>query len=188
MHSIEVSLRDGDQRKSRREEGFREGFLNTLQIRPINEDDRSWLTPWLKTHAGDTVIVSPGGVHQADERPGFVVMQDDQPIGLATYLVDNDQCELVTLHSLAEGIGVGSALISAVKEVAASFGCWRLWLVTTNDNLNALRFYQKRGFVLVGVHRNGMDEVRRIKPDVPLIGMEGIPLRDMIELEMPLLG
>ena len=77
-----------------------------------------------------------------------------------------------------------SAEIEAVKEVACKAGCRRLWLITTNDNLNALRFYQKRGFALVAVHRNALEISRKFKPEIPLIGADGIPLRDEIELEM----
>jgi ribosomal protein S18 acetylase RimI-like enzyme len=62
-------------------------------------------------------------------------------------------------------------------------GCRRVWLITTNDNLEALGFYQKRGFVLAALHRNAMAETRRFKPNIPLIGMGGIPLRDELELE-----
>jgi RimJ/RimL family protein N-acetyltransferase len=73
-----------------------------------------------------------------------------------------------------------------VKEVARQHGCQRVWLITTNDNLNALRFYQKRGFELVAVHRRAIDEARKIKPEIPLIGEYGIPIRDEIELEIAL--
>jgi DNA-3-methyladenine glycosylase I len=73
-----------------------------------------------------------------------------------------------------------------VKKVARQSGCRRLWLVTTNDNLNALRFYQKRGFALVAVHRNALEISRKLKPEIPLIGADGIPLRDEIELEITL--
>jgi RimJ/RimL family protein N-acetyltransferase len=76
------------------------------------------------------------------------------------------------------------ALIEAVKNTARAAKCKRLWLITTNDNLNALRFYQKRGFVLVAVHRNALEISRQLKPEIPLFGADGIPLRDEIELEM----
>jgi hypothetical protein len=52
--------------------------------------------------------------------------------------------------------------------------------------MNALRFYQKRGFVLVAVHRNALEQSRKLKPEIPLIGDDEIPLRDEIELEMML--
>jgi DNA-3-methyladenine glycosylase I len=105
---------------------------------------------------------------------------------LVTYRIEGEACEIVSLDSTIETIGIGSALIQAVRDTAASAGCKRLWLVTTNDNMAALRFYQKRGFVLVAVHRNALDESRRLKPEIPLVGIDGIPLRDEIELELSL--
>jgi len=111
-------------------------------------------------------------------------MQGETPVGLLTYRLYDDQCEIVTLHSAVEGIGVGSALIAAARERATAAGAKRLWLITTNDNLAALKFYQKRGFALRAVHPNALDAVRQIKPHVPLIGLDGIPLRDEIELEI----
>jgi len=109
---------------------------------------------------------------------------DGGPVGLVTYRIDGGECEIVSLDSAVEGAGVGSALLDAVKTLAVYVPCKRLWLVTTNDNVSALRFFQKRGFRLVAVHRNALDESRKLRPDIPLIGSEGIPLRDEIELEM----
>jgi len=111
-------------------------------------------------------------------------MREGRPIGLVTYRIDGDECEITTLNSLVEGIGIGSALVAAIKDAAVSAECKRLWLITTNDNLPALRFYQKRGFLLVAVHRNALQQSRRLKPEIPLVGRDGIPLRDEIELEM----
>ena len=79
--------------------------------------------------------------------------------------------------------GVGTALIKAVIAAARAAGCRRLWLITTNDNLRALGFYQKRGFALVAVHRNALDRSREMKPQIGFIGENGIPLRGKIELE-----
>jgi ribosomal protein S18 acetylase RimI-like enzyme len=73
-----------------------------------------------------------------------------------------------------------------VREVATAAGCRRLWLITTNDNLDALRFYQRRGFELVAVHRDFREVARRLKPSIPLEGNFGIPIRDEIELELRL--
>ncbi|UCD57579.1 MAG: GNAT family N-acetyltransferase, partial [Candidatus Hydrogenedentota bacterium] len=106
--------------------------------------------------------------------------------GLVTFRIEDDECEIVTIDSTAEGTGVGSALIGAVKDAAVSAQCKRLWLITTNDNTAALRFYQKRGFILVAVYPNALEQARRLKPELPFIGKDGIPLRDEIELEMRL--
>lgn len=92
----------------------------------------------------------------------------------------------MSLDSLRESQGIGTALMEAVKKVALEAGCCRIWLITTNDNLHALRFYQKRGFVLVAVHRGAVTASRKIKPEIPLMGADGIPIRDEIELERDL--
>jgi RimJ/RimL family protein N-acetyltransferase len=95
-----------------------------------------------------------------------------------------DECQLVTLHAFVPFAGIGTRLIEAVRKAALDGGCRRLWLVTTNDNLDALRFYQRRGFSLVAVHRGLRDVARRLKPEIPVVGAYGIPIRDEVELEM----
>ena len=118
--------------------------------------------------------------------PGFVAVGEGGPVGLLTYSIQGERCEIVTLNSFIEGRGVGTRLVESAKGVASESGCTKLWLITTNDNLEALRFYQKRGFVLVAVHRNALDLSRRLKPEIPALGRHAIPLRDEIELEIGL--
>ena len=160
--------------------------MKTFRIRPSNETDRDWAARLLEEHWHSTKIVTRGRIHDADELAGFIAVQEDKPVGLVTYRIDGDECEIVTMDSLVEGVGIGSALLDAVRNTAASDQCKRLWLITTNDNVAALRFYQKRGFSLVAVHRNALEQSRRLKPEIPLVGVDGIPLRDEIELELVL--
>ncbi len=158
-----------------------------FRVVPLESIHRDWVVHTLRTHWGSEKVVSRGRIHDGSKLPGFVaVAEESQPLGLALYSVEGESCELVVLDSLSEGQGIGSALIAAVRETALKAGCRRLWLITTNDNLHALGFYQKRGFVLVAVHRDAMTESRRLKPEIPLIGIGGIPLRDEIELEIRL--
>ena len=157
--------------------------MKSFQIRPLQEDDRSWvghlLTEWFSTK-----IVTRGRIHNADQLPGFIAVHENKRVGLIIYCLEGDECEIITLNSLIEGMGIGSALVEAIRGIAVSAGCKRLWLITTNDNLSALRFYQKKGFVLVAVYRNALEQSRRLKPEIPLVGMDGIPLRDELELEL----
>jgi len=157
-----------------------------LEIRPLNVDDRDFVAHVLIQHWASTRIVTRGVVHQADELPGFIAVEGGERIGLAVYRIDGEECEIITLNSLVQAKGVGTALIESVKNVAASAGCTRIWLVTTNDNMRALSFYQKRGFVFAAVYPNALEQSRRLKPEIPEIGIDGIPLRDEIELEMRL--
>ncbi|MCB0084386.1 MAG: GNAT family N-acetyltransferase [Caldilineaceae bacterium] len=118
--------------------------------------------------------------------PGFVAESaDGEQIGLATYrLLDIVTGELATLDSLRPGLGVGTALVQAVADAVRTQGCQRLIVVTTNDNLPALRLYQRHGFVLAALRVNALAASRMLKPQIPLVGLDGIPLRDEIELEM----
>jgi len=155
-----------------------------LEIRPITVSDRQWMQDLLQKHWGSTQVVSRGRLFRADALPGFLVGQWGQRVGLITYHVENGQCEIVSLDSLVAKQGIGTALIETVCRVAVGAGCSRLWLITTNDNLEALRFYQKRGFSLVQIHRNAIEQSRQLKPDIPLIADNGIPIRDELELEL----
>ena len=90
-------------------------------------------------------------------------------MGLATYCIEGDEFELVTIDAVVAERGAGSALLAAAKKVAAGEGCRRLWLITTNDNLDALRFYQRRGLRIAAVHRDAVDRARIIKPQIPAV-------------------
>jgi ribosomal protein S18 acetylase RimI-like enzyme len=159
----------------------------TYRIRGLEPRDRNWVAERLDEFWGSTRVVSRGVLHYAHTLPGYcVVTGDDEPQGLVTYNIEGSECEIVTLNSFNEGIGVGSSLIQAVKDAAEAEGCRRVWLITTNDNTQALRYWQKRGFRLVAVHRDAVTEARRLKPEIPLVGLNNIPICDEIELEMPL--
>jgi DNA-3-methyladenine glycosylase I len=158
--------------------------MKPFQIRPLNKEDKAWVISLFKEWWAGPKIVTRKKIHHADELPGFIAIQDSKPAGLIIYDIVGERCEIVTMNSLVEGKGIGSALIDAVKDVAASAGCKRLWMITTNDNTNALHFYQKRGFQLVAVYPDAIAKSRLLKPEIPLIGNDGIPIRDEIELEM----
>ena len=156
--------------------------MSDLSIRPLEERDRQWLTDMLTEQWGAVRVVSRGKMHYPDQLPGFII----KGMGVLTYHIENDECEAVTLNSLVEGRGVGAALIVAARSKAREAGCKRLWLITTNDNTHALRFYQKQGFQLAALRKNAIAESRRLKPEIPEIGFDGIPIRDEIELEIML--
>jgi len=107
-----------------------------------------------------------------------------EKVGLLTYEIIGDQCEVVTLDAFTQFSGVGTALMQHAIDAARSAGCRRIWLITTNDNLDAIRFYQKRGFTIAAVHVNAIAHSRTLKPSIPLVGNYGIPIRDEVELEM----
>lgn len=153
-------------------------------INPISESDRQWVSTFLDDHWGSTKVISRGQVHYADRLSGFIAWQENDPLGLITYYIEGFQCEIITINSLDKGKGIGTALIQSVREIVKARGCKRLWLITTNDNLSGLAFYQKRGFRLVALHKDAVNESRNLKPEIPLFGQSGIAIRDEIELEI----
>jgi GNAT superfamily N-acetyltransferase len=156
------------------------------RIVELSSEHREWAVRLVRDHWGSERIVTRGKIHDTSLLPGFVAVLDGEPVGLITYRMFEHQCEVVSLDSLMEGIGIGTALVQEVTRRAREHGCRRLWLITTNDNLDAVHFYQKRGFHLVAVHKDALNETRRLKPGLPRTGIDGIPLRDEIELELPL--
>jgi GNAT superfamily N-acetyltransferase len=152
-------------------------------IRLLTPDDLPRLREFWTQHWGGEIMITRGRSIRFDEVEGFVY---GNWIGLLTFLVRGDECEVTSLDSLEEGKGIGTALIQEVIREARERKCRRLFLITTNDNLRALGFYQRIGFELITVRRGALDETRKLKPSIPLIGMNDIPLRDELELEFPL--
>ncbi|MCK4566881.1 MAG: GNAT family N-acetyltransferase, partial [Candidatus Thorarchaeota archaeon] len=103
-----------------------------------------------------------------------------------TYNIVNEDLEIVTMNAIEKNKGIGTALLDEIENLAKQKNCKRLWLITTNDNVDALRFYQKRGYEISAVHRHSIEESRKIKPQLPLVGNYGIPIRDEIEMEKKL--
>ena len=154
-------------------------------IKTAAKADFAWIKElYVRTWSGD-VCVSRGKVQKVDDFTGrFVAETAGQPTGFVTYTVTGHELEITGIVSLKENSGIGSALIKAVIELAKKQKIKKICLVTTNDNLNGIGFWQKRGFKLVKVYPGSMEYVRQIKPAVPLIGENGIPLMDELELEM----
>lgn len=156
----------------------------TLVIAPATPEDSAWAEVYWTERWGSARVVTRGQIYDARTLPAFVAWLGDQRAGIATYRIDETACELVTLDAIIEGQGVGSALIDAVANTARLSGCRRLWLITSNDNLDALRFYQRRGLHISAIYPNAIDEARKLKPEIPQIGDHEIPIRDEIELEL----
>lgn len=157
-----------------------------IMVRRLTEHDLPRLRQMWKKNWGDEFVVAHGVVYHPHTLQGFIAYDGSEWVGEITYALADGDCEIVSLDSEREGQGLGTRLIHAVLEEARKQNCRRVFLITTNDNLNALGFYQKRGFELVKINRGAVNESRKIKPGIPLIGMNNIPLRDEIELEIML--
>ena len=157
-----------------------------MKVRPREDADQAAAEAFLARHYSLPAARLGELVHPLDH-PAFVAeAADGHLLGMLTYVPGRDwqQCEILTLHADEQWRGAGTALIEVAGQLARRQGCSRLWVITTNDNVDALRFYLRRGFCLVRVHRGAVDRSRAtLKPEIPPAGAYGIPLRDEIELE-----
>lgn len=160
-----------------------EGGAEPFDVVELTEDDKGWVQRTLKAYWASTVQVSRGRAIQADELPGFKALHGGDTVGLLTYRVEDGACEIVTHNALAGHGGIGSCLLNAVRQKARALDCSRLWCITTNDNTPAMRFYQRRDFNIVALHKDAVIEARRLKPEIPDVGLDGIRIRHEIEME-----
>jgi N-acetylglutamate synthase-like GNAT family acetyltransferase len=159
-----------------------------MNIRRLTHEDLPHLRQFWVEHWGADFMVVHDEIYRPEQLDGFVAEENIEWVGLITFIIKDNEMEITSLDSLREGQGIGTKLIQSVVDEAKQQNCKRIFVITTNDNLNALGFYQRRGFELVKINRGAVNESRKIKPSISLIGENNIPLRDEIELEMSLRG
>jgi ribosomal protein S18 acetylase RimI-like enzyme len=158
-----------------------------ITTRPVEPGDASWTSAFLDEHMGGRHQARRGELLDALSLPGLVAELDGEAAGLLTYRDEgNGSWELFCIVAARPGAGVGTALVDALRTTARAGGARRIWLVTTNDNQRAQRFYQRRGFRLCHLAPGGVDASRRVKATIPLTGHHGIPIRDELEFELVL--
>lgn len=154
-----------------------------MTVRQLTSTDTPWVTQALTNLWGSTQMVSRGKLIDLTTLDGFIAEDNGRNIGLITYKIENTECEITSINALTPGKGIGHALLEEVEKIAKEKGVRQLVVITTNDNPKAVAFYEKNGFAITAVRKNIMDAYRKLKPEIPLVGNDGIPLTDEIELQ-----
>lgn len=158
-------------------------------VPPTTEADLRWLAHLWRSEWGGDGMVSRGHMYPLSALHALLAKVDGEFAGAATYRWDGaGGCELMSLNAIREGAGIGTKLLEAVERTAREAGCRRVWLITSNDNVDAMRFYQRRGYRISAVYPGAVDEARAVKPSIPLVGNHGIEIHDEIELAKSLAG
>lgn len=155
-----------------------------MEIKIISSENRTQINEFIIAHWFSTDMVIRGKVFDMTILDGYATYENEKIIGLITYRLEDNECEIMSLDSLKEKKGVGTALLSKVIKIAKENKCEKIKLITTNDNINAIRFYQKRGFDMAKLYPNAVDISRKLKPSIPLLGDFDIPLNHEIEFQM----
>ncbi|MEK4873524.1 GNAT family N-acetyltransferase [Bacillus sp. FSL W8-0102] len=149
-------------------------------IKPIKDVRKEFILKFFKEQWGSTEMVTSSGTYDCLELDGFVSLNLKGEInGFITFYISKDECEIISLDSMEENKGIGTSLLNRVEFFAKEQNCKKMKLITTNDNLRAIRFYQKRGYQCVKVIPNAVNIARKRKPEIPLMNPENhIPIRD----------
>lgn len=155
--------------------------MNYIQI---TDENRNMVNEFIIRQWYSTKMIVRGKEIDLSTADGVIALEDNQIKGLVTYMIHEDVCEIMSLDSLEQSKGIGTILIDHVIKISKKAQCRKILLITTNDNINAIRFYQKRGFDMTHLYHNALDLSRKLKPEIPLIGENNIPLRHEIEFQM----
>jgi ribosomal protein S18 acetylase RimI-like enzyme len=166
--------------------------VDSIVVRHRDPDDEEFIRATLTGSWGGSAIVVGGRGRDATRLPALVAELGGRRVGLLTYepgaghpslapLGAEAPWEVVSLDSLQRQQGVGNALLESVAGLAVEAGADSLWLVTTNDNVNALHFYQRRGFDLLALDRDAVTRAREMKRTIPEYG-DGIAIRHELVL------
>ncbi len=155
-----------------------------ISIREKTPEDSEWLKELIEKEWGGNPLLIRTLSYYPHTMPALIAIDDKERVGVLSYEIRGDICEVIVLQVFNKFTGIGTLLLDALKTQAKAAGCKQLYLMTTNDNVDALRFYQKRGFVISHIHIDSAKKSRALKPSIPLTGDYGIPIRDEIDLTL----
>jgi N-acetylglutamate synthase-like GNAT family acetyltransferase len=156
--------------------------LPPVDVREATEQDRDNVTRLFRRDFGRTKIVAFGSVMSLEEGPALVAEMNGELAGALGYRLREDALQIVALATEAEWqrSGVGGHLVLQAEALARRLGLGKTVFCATNDNLPALYFYQRCGYVISEVVVGSL--VAIVPPGAPS-GFAGIPPRDEIRLE-----
>ncbi|MGA9290708.1 MAG: GNAT family N-acetyltransferase [Anaerobacillus sp.] len=156
---------------------------NAFSIQRIQNHHQGLVHNFFIKQWGSTEMILSSGTYKVNELEGFIASDKSGEIrGIITYIVHQEHMEIIPFNSLMEKNGVGSRLLFEVEMIARERGLKKVTVLTTNDNIDALRFYQRKGYRLTEVIINAVELARQHKPQIPKIGHNQIPIHDELKL------
>lgn len=157
----------------------------TNNLRPIYDN-------YVKDEWAGPMVATRGKLYDTRILPTIVATSDNgKPWGFLSYNIQGDSLEIVTLFCIVKSVGAGTALMDRAAEIAKENSCNKMWLITTNDNTNAIKFFQKYGMTMSALHANAFENItRKLKQfpqnetGEPILGNDNIRILHEIEFEI----
>lgn len=101
--------------------------------------------------------------------------------GIITFFEKDHSIHIVSLDTVMSNQGIGTSLLNSLTELAVKRHKSAIYVETTNDNCDAIRFYQTHDFDIYDLQLNEVAIQRKLKPSIPLIGCYNIPIKHIIK-------
>jgi ribosomal protein S18 acetylase RimI-like enzyme len=152
-----------------------------VMVREATDSDRAAARELFQRDFGRTRIVAFGEVMDIESMPALVAVLYAEPSGALAYRLLGDSLHIVALATdpMWQRSGVGGYLVAEAELIARKLKLGRIVVATTNDNLPALHFYQRRGYRMTELVASSV--VAHTHQEIA--GFAGIPVRDEIRLE-----
>ena len=156
--------------------------LPPVIIRESEERDQAGIIELFERDFGYTNIVAFGEEVVLGDAPSLAAWMKGELAGALAYRLLTDGLLILALATDAmwQRSGVGGHLVAEAESLPRARGLARVLVSTTNDNLPALYFYQRRDYHITEVVSGGL--LAHIK-EGGSVGFGGIPLRDEIRME-----
>jgi GNAT superfamily N-acetyltransferase len=159
--------------------------LPPVLVHEATDADRALVRDLFERDFGRRDIIAFGEVMNIEEMPALVAVMHEEVSGALAYRLHGNGLHIVALatDALWQRSGVGGHLVAEAELLARRLSLGRVVVTTTNDNLPALYFYQRRGYRISAVVPGSV----LAHTGQERIGFAGIPVRDEVQLEKPLL-
>lgn len=155
-----------------------------VNFQEINNKNRLEANNFLIKNWGSIKMAIHNEIVDMSNLDGFIAVMNEDIIGLLSYADKSDFYEIVSLNSEIKNNGIGTYLLNLLIAKARKNTYRYISVFTTNDNINAIRFYQMKGFKFQCLYKDAVKGSRKLKPDIPIIGKNGIFINDEIEFKL----
>ncbi|MEL6349060.1 MAG: RidA family protein [Myxococcota bacterium] len=154
-----------------------EAILPAEIVRPAHSSDRLWMVDQVRRRFDAVMFSRRGQTHDPASLPAVIAWRGGARVGMLAWRLHGEDAAEILLMS-CDAPMVGEAMIQDVERRLRALGCRTCLSVITNDELDALHQFQRRGFQLTELRTNAHPGGQ--------LGLNGLMVRDEVCLSKAL--